>query len=146
VHCDNTEWIKKATAILAHTGAEDISSTTQSSADYAETDRPMPRTVTAAEPVATHGGYSQYEDDFRTHFHQTYANSAVQYEDYSPAYAFGCEAANDPRYRGRAFTEIEPSLQREYEARYPGSRWAKVKDSVRYAWDRLTGRARGAGR
>jgi hypothetical protein len=144
VHCDNADWIKKARAVLAHTGAEDISSTTESSADYAKTDRPMPRTVTAS--AATHGGYRQYEDDFRTHFHQTYANNGVQYEDYSPAYAFGCEIANDPGYRGRAFNEMEPSLQREYETRYPGSRWVRVKDAVRYAWDRLTGQARGAGR
>jgi hypothetical protein len=43
VHCDNSEWTKKAKQILEETGAEDISSTGESSADFAKSDRPMPR-------------------------------------------------------------------------------------------------------
>lgn len=41
VHCDNNDWKMKAMEILKRTGAEDISSTGESSADYAETDRPV---------------------------------------------------------------------------------------------------------
>jgi hypothetical protein len=43
VHCDNSEWTKKAKSILEDTGAEDISSTGESSADFSKSDRPMPR-------------------------------------------------------------------------------------------------------
>jgi hypothetical protein len=46
VHCDNSEWTKKAKEILLETGAEDVSSTGESSADFSETDRPMPRSDT----------------------------------------------------------------------------------------------------
>jgi hypothetical protein len=46
VHCDNSDWTKKAKEILKQTGAADISSTGESSADYAESDRPLPRTAT----------------------------------------------------------------------------------------------------
>jgi hypothetical protein len=45
VHCDNSEWTSKAKDILKATGAEDISSTGESSADAQKTDRPLPRTA-----------------------------------------------------------------------------------------------------
>lgn len=43
VHSDNTDWTKKAKEILERTGAEDISSTGEASADYAKSDKPMDR-------------------------------------------------------------------------------------------------------
>ena len=46
VHSDSSEWTKKAKEILEHTGAQDISSTGEASADFAKSDRPLPRTGT----------------------------------------------------------------------------------------------------
>jgi hypothetical protein len=43
VHCDKSEWTSKAKDILKRTGAEDISSTGEASADFAETDKPLSR-------------------------------------------------------------------------------------------------------
>ncbi len=43
VHCDDSKWTKKAKEILERTGAEDISSTGESSADFSKTDKPMER-------------------------------------------------------------------------------------------------------
>jgi hypothetical protein len=43
VHCDNSDWTKKAKEILEETGAEDVSSTGESAADFSKSDRPMPR-------------------------------------------------------------------------------------------------------
>lgn len=43
VHCDNSDWVKRAKEILERTGANDISSTTESGADYAESDKPRVR-------------------------------------------------------------------------------------------------------
>lgn len=43
IHADNKEWADKAKAILKQTGAEDISSAGEASADYAETDKPLRR-------------------------------------------------------------------------------------------------------
>ena len=45
VHCDSDEWVKRGKEILERTGAKDISSTSEASADYAKSDRPMPRTT-----------------------------------------------------------------------------------------------------
>jgi len=44
VHCDNSEWTKKAKELLENTGAEDVSSTGEAAADFSKSDRPMPRT------------------------------------------------------------------------------------------------------
>jgi len=43
VHSDDSEWAKRAKAILERTGAEDVSSTGEAGADYAKTDKPLPR-------------------------------------------------------------------------------------------------------
>ena len=50
VHCDNSDWTSRAKEILKNTGAEDISSVSESSADYGKTDKPLPKTRTS-------GGY-----------------------------------------------------------------------------------------
>lgn len=43
VHSDNSEWTKRAKEILEHTGAQDVSSAGEASADYAKSDKPMLR-------------------------------------------------------------------------------------------------------
>ncbi|MGH7871119.1 MAG: DUF3341 domain-containing protein [Candidatus Binatia bacterium] len=43
VHCDDANWTKKAKTILLETGAEDVSSTGEARADFAQTDKPLPR-------------------------------------------------------------------------------------------------------
>lgn len=43
VHCDNSDWVKKAKDLLKDTGAEDVASSGEASADYAKTDRPVTR-------------------------------------------------------------------------------------------------------
>lgn len=47
VHCDDSEWVKRAKQILEATGAEDISSTGEATADFSKTDRPMSRSSSA---------------------------------------------------------------------------------------------------
>jgi hypothetical protein len=43
VHCDDSQWTKKAKEILERTGAEDVSSTGEAGADWQKSDKPMPR-------------------------------------------------------------------------------------------------------
>src|SRR6185369_2671928 len=49
VHCDNSDWTKKAKTLLENTGAEDVSSTGESAADFSKSDRPMPRSAPGIE-------------------------------------------------------------------------------------------------
>jgi hypothetical protein len=43
VHCDDSEWVKRAKDILEQTGASDVSSTSEAKADFAVTEKPLPR-------------------------------------------------------------------------------------------------------
>jgi len=43
VHCDNAEWAKTARAVLKKTGGADISTAGEARADFARTERPLPR-------------------------------------------------------------------------------------------------------
>jgi hypothetical protein len=43
VHCDDSEWVNRCKKILEESGAEDISSTGEASADFATSDRPGSR-------------------------------------------------------------------------------------------------------
>jgi hypothetical protein len=43
VHSDNSDWTRKAKEILERTGAQEISSTGEASADFAKSDKPLPR-------------------------------------------------------------------------------------------------------
>jgi hypothetical protein len=43
VHCDSSEWVKRAEELLKNTGADDIASSGEASADFLVTDKPAPR-------------------------------------------------------------------------------------------------------
>jgi hypothetical protein len=43
VHCDDSHWVKRAEEVLKRTGAEDVSSSAEASADFAVSDKPMAR-------------------------------------------------------------------------------------------------------
>jgi hypothetical protein len=45
VHCDNGDWVGRAKDLLKRTGAEDVSSTGEASADYAKEDKPLRKTA-----------------------------------------------------------------------------------------------------
>jgi uncharacterized protein (TIGR02271 family) len=77
--------------------------------------------------------------EFRTHFESTYGRSG-RYEDYAPAYRYGYTMAGDERYRGHRWEDVETRLRSDYERQYPGSTWDQIKGSVRYGWERMTGR------
>lgn len=50
VHCDSREWLKRAKEALKQTGAESIATAREAGADYAESDKPLARTVTGGSP------------------------------------------------------------------------------------------------
>ena len=53
VHSDDDHWTQRAKKILDDTGAQDISSTSEAKADYATSEKPMPRTRTLSSPTAS---------------------------------------------------------------------------------------------
>ena len=53
VHCDSSDWEKRAEEILRRTGAEDISSAGEASADFGKTDVPLTRRSAAGTTAFT---------------------------------------------------------------------------------------------
>jgi hypothetical protein len=51
VHCDSSDWIKRAREVLEETGATDISTSSEARADYAVSDKPHARRFTDADRV-----------------------------------------------------------------------------------------------
>lgn len=93
---------------------------------------------------ATGAGETNFDEDYRRDFQTNYANSGAKYDEYAPAYSYGYDMANDPRYSGRDFDEVESDLRADYGRRYPNSAWDRFKNSVQYGWDKVTGKTRAA--
>jgi hypothetical protein len=55
VHSDDSDWTKRASSILENSGAQDIASTSEAKADYAKSDKPMPRSRVAGSAGAIEG-------------------------------------------------------------------------------------------
>lgn len=49
VHCDNSDWSKRAKEVLSHSGAIDISSSREARADFASAEKPLPRARTGGD-------------------------------------------------------------------------------------------------
>ena len=78
-----------------------------------------------------------WRDNFRN---RPYARADGTFEQYEPGYRYAYESYG--RYKGRNFSDIEPELRTGYN-NFEGrgqSTWENVKDSVRDAWDKLTGK------
>lgn len=89
--------------------------------------------------ATAHQGYDQYDNDYRTHYQQTFASAGYSYDDYRPVYQFGHSLATDQRYSGRDWNAIEPEARTRWEEHNPGT-WEQFKETVRYAWDKARGR------
>jgi len=95
-----------------------------------------------------HGWDRMTDDDdddreYRSHWNATYSTSsdAGSYDDFKPAYAYGSSMAQDPKYRGRQWGEVENDLRSDWDSRYGSgdqSTWEKMKSAVRHGWDRMT--------
>jgi hypothetical protein len=83
------------------------------------------------------------EDSYwRTNYrNRPYASSSGKaYDFYQPGYRYGVESAG--RYHGREWRDVESDLSRDWNSyEHRGSTtWEQVKDAVRDAWDRVTGK------
>lgn len=97
-----------------------------------------PNTGSAGTTAGT--GFGAYDEDFQRHYQSAYGTSGESYDTYRPGYNYGSEMANDPRYKGRSWNEVESDLRSDYGRRYPNSTWDRMKDSVQYGWNKVTGK------
>jgi uncharacterized protein (TIGR02271 family) len=72
---------------------------------------------------------------FRTDYQTKYANSGRTFEQYQPAYQYGYTLANDTRYQGRNWNDIEADARTTWTQNNQGSAWEDFKDAVRHSWE-----------
>jgi hypothetical protein len=85
VHCDDSNWVKRAKEILERTGANDISSAGEASADFDKSDRPSPRKTPRTAPRVTNSTASRatntsfsYSGTERRHYDPDYRYNGVE--------------------------------------------------------------------
>jgi hypothetical protein len=88
---------------------------------------------------------SDYENDFRKHFEVHYAASGATFEEFRPSYEFGFEMANDPKFKGKKFHDVESEIENAYLHRYPGADLDRNWDALFYGWEKAGGAAGGFG-
>jgi len=81
-----------------------------------------------------------FAEDFRRHYDSNYTSSGESYETMRPAYEYGAQAANDARYRGKNWSDVEENLRTDYLRNNPNSSWDRIKGAIRYGWERVTGK------
>jgi len=84
--------------------------------------------------------YDVYRDRYRRRHQAYYGNGNGDYTAYEPAYRYGYTLANDDRYRGRTWAEIEAEARRQWDEDHQDQGlWEDFKDAVRHAWNSITG-------
>lgn len=103
------------------------------------TDVDVEEVNTGTRAVGQTTGFESYNSDFQSYYNSNLTNSGYTYEQYSPVFRYGYGLANDERYHGRQWNDIETTARTDWEAKNPGT-WEQFKDSVQYAWQRATGK------
>jgi hypothetical protein len=79
--------------------------------------------------------YDENESDFRRHYYTYYAYGPYPYSRYFPAYRYGYELANDPRYANRDWDYIAEDAARDWDNQFEGA-WNEFKDAVQRGWEK----------
>lgn len=80
--------------------------------------------------------------EYSKHFESTYRTAPYytagrDWNDYQPAYKYGYDTYS--QYRGQRFDDVEPQLERDWNATKAQSRlgWAEAKGAVRDGWHHI---------
>jgi hypothetical protein len=92
---------------------------------------------------ATGGGglieADKLEPDFRGHYQKTFGKSGQPYDQYAPAYRYGCELAANKQNQQRDWELVRNDARRDFDKRQPGA-FDRLEGAVHYGYDRARGR------
>ena len=87
-------------------------------------------------------GWEEVVASYRREWERRWGSSGRRWEEVEPDYRYSYEMARDPRYRGRAWSDVEAGLRSDYAgwARLRGYRadrdsWDRLRDDIRVAWE-----------
>jgi uncharacterized protein (TIGR02271 family) len=79
-------------------------------------------------------GWDQAMPGYRSRWQERVGTTGARWEDVEPSYRYGWELRNDPRYRGRNWSDVESEVQQDWTRRHPESPWTDAQDSIRETW------------
>ncbi len=87
-------------------------------------------------------GSGQSDDDaaYRRDFESRYPGRDRDYGQYMPAYSFGSKWANDPKYKGRNWSDVETTARKDWESSGARGKWEDFKGAIQHGWDRVRAR------
>ncbi len=88
--------------------------------------------------AATGAVDSETENAWRVDHAERHSDDGEPYAMYRRAYFYGYQLSQDHRFHGRAWGDMEADVSRDWEAHNYGP-WARFKDAVRHAWERVGG-------
>ncbi|HYF64125.1 MAG TPA: YsnF/AvaK domain-containing protein [Herpetosiphonaceae bacterium] len=131
---------KQARVVEEVTINKDVTERTETIRDSVRrTDVRVDEDFAANERAVGGTGYETYATGFRSYYDQNLRSSGGTYEQYDPAFRYGYTLANDQNLRGNDWNAFESSARTRWEERNPGT-WEQFKDSIRHAWDTVTGK------
>jgi hypothetical protein len=74
---------------------------------------------------------SRYEMLWQQH----YGTTDATWDQMAPVYRFAWQVANDPRYRGRPWSEAEAAVRQEWESAAGRASWSDVAGPIRDVWE-----------
>jgi uncharacterized protein (TIGR02271 family) len=92
-------------------------------------------TLTGRDIGRSYRPWSEVSSTYQSQWQGRYGTSGGNWQDVEPAYRFGYESYNDPRYQNRDWTTVEPELRRSWEASGNPSTWDRVKMHVSSFWN-----------
>jgi len=90
--------------------------------------------------TSTNAGWPAVKSGYRSRWQQRYGNQGGRWEDVEPAYQYGYGLREQPQYRGRSWSDIEPDVQRDWTRTHPTTPWERARLGIRDAWDNATDR------
>jgi hypothetical protein len=66
---------------------------------------------------------------------QHYGTTDATWEQMAPVYRHAWQLANEPRYRGRPWTEVEAAVQSDWQSAGRAPDWAAVAGPIRDVWE-----------
>ena len=88
----------------------------------------------------TSGSWASAMPSYRKRWQQQYGTQGGRWEDVEPSYEYGYGLREQPQYRGRSWSEIEPEVQRDWTRTHPDTPWDRARQGIRDTWENVTDR------
>jgi hypothetical protein len=88
-----------------------------------------------AAPIDVSTKWADVASRYEMLWQQHYGTSDSTWEQMAPVYRFAWQAANDPRFRGRPWSEAEAAVRQKWESGAGAQSWTEVAGPIRDVWE-----------